>query len=147
MSRAALGLALVSAVLAACGSGGPGTTPPAPSTSASTAPMPSATCGGIKILIEGALPCDRIVAIALDTLARRAPEQLALGVTTIDVLLSGCPVGEMPPQIDCTGARFAQMVTVAFGPAPAGVFIESSLTVAIEPVSGRVLGIENPLIR
>lgn len=110
-------------------------------------PVPTPTCGGIEIGIPGALPCDRVVDIALQTLRRQAPAQLARGVISIDAQLASCPQGEMPPQVDCTGAEFAQLVTVVFGPAGTDVPIEPSLTVAIEPVSGRVLGIVNPLIR
>jgi hypothetical protein len=49
--------------------------------------------------------------------------------------------------IDCGTEQFAQMVTVQFGPAPAGGPIEPSLTVAVAPVTGAILGISNPLIR
>ena len=69
------------------------------------------------------------------------------GVTAIDVFLASCPRDEIPPQVDCGAEKFAQLVTVRFAPAPAGGPIEASLTVAIAPVSGRVLGIVNPLIR
>jgi hypothetical protein len=109
--------------------------------------LPDPTCGGIKIKIEGALPCDRIVQMAIDALRDRAPEQLNRGVAAIDVFLATCPRGEVPPQIDCGSEQFAQFVTVTFMPAPPGGPIEPSLTVAVAPVSGAILGIANPLIR
>jgi hypothetical protein len=140
--RVALLLAL-SAVIGACGPSGGAADEPSPTGTR----VPGATCGGPKIAIEGALPCERIVAIALETLGGRAPDQVARGVASIEAVLSQCPRGEMPPQVDCRGAQFAQLVTVTFGPAPQSGPIEPSLTVAIEPVSGRVLGIVNPLIR
>lgn len=108
--------------------------------------IPPPTCGGIKVLIENALDCTEVTAIAVKTLAERAPEQVGRGIASIDVMLDTCPAGEVPPQIDCTGVQFAQLVSVTFGPAPPGGPIEPSLTVAIEPVTGRVLGISNPLI-
>lgn len=119
-----------------------GTTGPPPAV-----PLPEPTCGGIKILIEGALPCDDVVVIAIGALRERAPEQIARGVAAIDVILATCPANEVPPQIACGRERFAQLVTVTFGPAPPGGPIEPSLTVAVAPVSGAVLGISNPLIR
>lgn len=131
--------ALLAALVAGC-AGAP-TPSPAPSV------LPEPTCGGIEIALPGALACDRIAAIAMRTLAERAPDQLARGVTRIDVALQPCPRGEVPPQVDCTGETHAQLVTVEFGPAPPGGPIEPSLTVAIGPVSGRVLGVANPLIR
>lgn len=112
-----------------------------------SAPLPAPTCGGIKIAIEGARPCDNIVEIAIGALRQRAPDQLARGVTAIDVQLATCPKNEVPPQIDCGREQFAQLVTVTFGAAPQGGPIEPSLTVAIAPVTGVVMGIENPLIR
>lgn len=119
-----------------------GTTGPPPA-----ATLPAPTCGGIKILIEGALPCDDIVVIAIGALRERAPDQLARGVAAIDVVLSTCPANEVPPQIACGKEQFAQLVTITFEPAPPGGPIEPSLTVAVAPVSGAVLGISNPLIR
>jgi hypothetical protein len=130
---------LVLAVLAACG----GTTGPIPS----AAVIPDPTCGGVKILIEGALPCDVVAERAIAALSERAPDQLNRGVTAIDVMLTTCPRNEVPPQIDCGAEQFAQMVTVTFGAAPPNGPIEPSLTVAIAPVSGAILGISNPLIR
>lgn len=109
--------------------------------------LPTPTCGGIKILIEGSLPCDKVVEIAIGALRERAPEQLARGVAAIDVVLSTCPANEVPPQITCGSEQFAQLVTVTFGAAPPGGPIEPSLTVAVGPVSGAILGISNPLIR
>jgi hypothetical protein len=118
-----------------------------PQASASGEPLPSPVCGGIKIKIEGALPCEQIVQIAIGALRDRAPEQLMRGVTAIEVFLTTCPRGEVPQQIDCANEPFVQLVTVTFGPAPDGGPIEQTLTVAVAPVSGRVLGISNPLIR
>jgi hypothetical protein len=113
--------------------------------SASVTPVP--TCGGLKIAIDPALPCERLAEIAVATLAARAPQQLARGVTAIDVVLATCPRNEIPQQITCGDAQFAQLVTVTFGPAANGGPIEWSLVVGIEPVTGAVLGIANPLIR
>jgi hypothetical protein len=93
------------------------------------------------------LPCDRIVQIAIEALRERAPEQLSRGVTAIDVFLTTCPRGEVPPQINCANEQFAQLVTVTFGPSEPGGPIEPSLTVAVAPASGQILGIANPLIR
>lgn len=118
-----------------------GSTGPSPSVA-----LPDPTCGGIKIKIEGALSCDRIVQIAIEALRERAPEQLSRGVTAIDVVLSTCPRGEIPPQIDCSSEQFAQLVTVTFKASPPGGPIEPFLTVAVAPVSGAILGIANPLI-
>lgn len=112
----------------------------------SSVALPDPTCGGIKIKIEGALPCDRIVQIAIEALGERAPEQLARGVAAIEVFLTTCPRGEVPPQIDCGSEQFAQLVTITFKAAPPGGPIEPSLTVAVAPVSGAILGISNPLI-
>lgn len=109
--------------------------------------LPDPTCGGIKIKIEGALPCDRVAEIAIGALRNRAPEQLARGVAAIDVLLTTCPRNEVPPQIDCGSEQFAQLVTITFKDGPAGGLIEPSLTVAVAPASGAVLGIANPLVR
>lgn len=109
-------------------------------------PMPAPVCGGLKIAIQGALSCDQLASLALETLAIRAPDQLARGVTSIQVELAQCPRGEVPPMIDCTNAEFAQLVTVTFSEPQPGGPIEPSLTVAIEPATGRVLGIANPLI-
>ena len=133
-------LAIVAVVATGCDlvgrTGGP---PPGPS-------LPAPVCGGLKIAIEGVLPCERIASIAIETLAVRAPDQLARGVTSIRVELAQCPRGEVPPMIDCTDVDFAQMVTVTFPEPRPGGPIEPSLTVAIEPATGRVLGIANPLI-
>ena len=115
--------------------------------SPSSVPLPEPTCGGIKIKIEGALPCDEIVEIAIGALRDRAPIQLARGVAAIDAFLTTCPRGEVPPPIDCSTEPFVQLVTVTFEPSPPDGPIEPSLTVAVGPVSGAVLGIANPLIR
>jgi len=109
--------------------------------------LPDPTCGGIKIKIDGALPCDRVVEIAIGALRERAPEQLARGVAAIEVLLTTCPRNEVPPQIDCGREQFVQLVTVTFKDSPPGGPIEPSLTVAVAPASGTVLGIANPLVR
>lgn len=110
-------------------------------------PLPGPTCGGLKILIEDALPCDQVVQIALGALAQRAPDQLARGIGAITVELASCPRDEVPPQIQCGTETFAQLVRVEFAAAQPGGPIEPSLTVAVGPVSGVVLGISNPLIR
>ena len=115
--------------------------------SPTSVPLPEPTCGGIKIKIEGALPCDRIVEIAIGALRDRAPNQLARGVVAIDVLLAPCPRGEVPPQIDCSVEPFVQLVTVTFPPPVANGPIEPSFTVAVGPATGTILGIANPLIR
>jgi hypothetical protein len=107
-------------------------------------PAPQPTCGGIKMAIPGALTCQQVTSIALNRLAQVSPDPMARGVSSIDVVLSECPRGEMPPMIDCTGEQFAQMVTVNF---VGGNPKLDSLTVAVGPVTGRVLGISNPLIR
>jgi hypothetical protein len=109
--------------------------------------LPEPTCGGIKIKIEGAIPCADLARIAVQTIRERAPDQLAKGVAAIDVVLSSCPRDEIPPQVDCGTEAFAQLVTVVFAANPAGGPIEPSLTVVLAPVSGRVLGVVNPLIR
>ena len=137
-SRLLVVLAVAVSILVGC----TGTTGPP-----SSVALPNPTCGGIKIKIDGALPCERIVAIAIEALRERAPDQLARGVAAIDVFLSACPRGEVPPQIDCGTEQFAQLVTVTFDASPPGGPIEPSLTVAVAPVSGAILGIANPLIR
>ena len=139
MSRLSLlVLAAVTSMLVGCaGTIGPAGSPP----------LPTPTCGGLKIQIAGALPCDKVVEIAIGALRERAPAQLARGVAAIDVALSTCPANEVPPQVNCNGATFAQLVTISFKTAPPGGPIEPSLTVAVDPVSGAILGISNPLIR
>lgn len=139
MSRSfLLVLAAAVSVLVGClGATGPG----------SSAALPQPTCGGIKIKIEGALPCDRIAAIAIGALRDRAPQQLVRGVAAIDVMLTTCPRGEVPPQIDCSTEQFVQLVTVTFKESPPGGPIEPSLTVAVAPRTGAILGVANPLIR
>jgi len=122
----------------ACGTDGP---------EPSAAGLPRPTCGGLKIAIDPSLPCERVVKIAIAALSERAAPQLARGVTAIDVVLAECPRGEVPPQISCGNSTFAQLVTVTFGPGNGGGLVEPSLTVAVEPTTGAVLGIENPLIR
>jgi hypothetical protein len=109
--------------------------------------LPRPTCGGLKIAIDPSLPCERVAEIAISVLRQQAPAQLARGVTAIDVVLADCPRGEIPAQISCGNSSFAQLVTVTFGPGRAGQLVEPSLTVAVEPTTGAVLGIENPLIR
>jgi hypothetical protein len=133
-----LALLVAIAVGAACGA----------DTDASLASvMPVPSCGGLKVAIDPALPCERLAEIAVATLGARAPQQLARGVAAIDVVLATCPRNEIPQQVTCGDAQFVQLVTVTFGPAGNGGPIERSLTVAIEPVTGAILGIENPLIR
>jgi hypothetical protein len=105
------------------------------------------TCGGLKVAIDPSLPCERVAEIALNELHTRAPQQLDRGVTAVDVVLAECPRGEVPQQVSCGDAQFAQLVTVTFGPAGDSGLIEPSLTVAVNPVTGAVLGVENPLIR
>lgn len=109
--------------------------------------LPKPTCGGARIAIPGALSCERLVVVAIEVLGRETPAQFDRGILAIDVNLQGCPRNEVPPQIDCTGEDWAQLVTVTFGPARGGGPMEPSLTVALAPVSGRLLGIANPLIR
>lgn len=139
MSRSfLLVLAVVTSILAGClGASGP----------SGSVPLPAPTCGGLKIQIEGALPCDKVVEIAIAALRKGAPNQLAMGVAAIDVVLSSCPANELPPQVNCGREQFAQLVTVTFNAAASGGPIEPSLTVAVAPVSGAILGISNPLIR
>jgi hypothetical protein len=115
--------------------------------SPTSAPLPEPTCGGLKIKIDDALPCERIVEIAISALRDRAPNQLARGVVAIDVLLAACPRGEVPPRVDCSVEPFVQLVTVTFPPPVAGGPQEPSLTIAVGPATGTVLGIANPLIR
>jgi hypothetical protein len=134
--------ALTVAIVAGCFATG---VAPAPATTAT--PIPTPTCGGLKILIPDALSCGRVVSAALQALAARSPDQLRRGITRIDVVLGHCPRGEVPQMIDCGTEQFAQMVTVEFGPPPPGGPIEPSLTVAVAPVTGAVLGIANPHIR
>ncbi|MCI0583238.1 MAG: hypothetical protein L0227_10185 [Chloroflexi bacterium] len=109
--------------------------------------LPAPTCGGAKVVIPGALPCDDLVGIALQALRAEVPGQLDRGVIAVTVELQGCPRDEVPPQLDCTGEPWVQMVTFTFGPAVVGGPIEPSMTVGLAPVSGRVLGMVNPLIR
>jgi hypothetical protein len=139
MNRTLLRLAIAAmSILAGClGASGP----------PSSVQLPEPTCGGIKIKIDGALPCDRVVEIAIGALRERAPEQLARGVAAIEVVLTTCPRNEVPPQVDCGREQFVQLVTVTFKDSPAGGPIEPSLTVAVAPASGAVLGIANPLVR
>ena len=130
---------LLAGVLAGCGLGGS----PSPSPFA----LPGPTCGGAKVLIPGALPCDRLVRLAFEVLQTEAPGELDRGVIAVTVDLSGCPKNELPQQLDCSGEDFVQLVTFTFGPSVAGGPTEPSLSVGVAPVSGRILGIVNPLIR
>lgn len=134
-------IALLALVLTACVSQAP-----ILSTVGIPGRLPDPSCGGVKILIEGALPCDRIVDIAIATLVEMAPDHLARGVTKIDVWLADCPSGGLLPNLDCLDNPFAQSVTVTFGPSVPGGPIEPSLTVVIAPVSGNVLGIQRSAI-
>lgn len=132
------GLIAVVVILAGCSLAGPGAT---------ITGLPAPSCGGVKVAIEGALPCRRIAEIAIATLRERMPDELARGVVAIDVQLQGCPTDLLPQQLDCTGEPFVQLVTVTFGPPGPGGLIEPSMSVGVDPVSGRVLGIVNPLVR
>lgn len=109
--------------------------------------LPAPTCGGARIEIPGALRCEALVEIALEELRAQAPGQLARGVIAVTVDLQGCPRNEVPPQLDCTGEDFVQLVTFTFGASDPGGPLEPSLSVGVAPVSGRVLGIVNPLVR
>jgi hypothetical protein len=109
--------------------------------------VPDPLCTGLKVGIPGALPCDAVATRAVEILREQAPDQVARGITEVTVELAFCPAGELPPQVDCAGVTYAQMVRVSFGPASADGPIEDHLVVALEPVTGRLLGIVNPLIR
>ena len=109
--------------------------------------LPAPTCGGARVVIPGALSCDDLVGIALQVLRTEVPRQLDRGVIAVTVELQGCPRNEVPPQLDCTGEDFVQLVTFTFEPSVEGGPIEPSLSVGLAPVSGRVLGIVNPLIQ
>jgi hypothetical protein len=135
-ARTAVLIVVVTALVAAC-SGSP----------IGGGAIPSPSCGSGDAPIAGSLACDRLADIAIETLRERAPGQLARGVTEVAVSIERCPVGEVPPQVDCAGVTHAAMVRVAFGPAPLDGPIEMYLVVAIDPMTGRVLGIVNPLIR
>ncbi|MBA3876775.1 MAG: hypothetical protein C0498_07540 [Anaerolinea sp.] len=129
----------MASIVAGCG------TLDSPSPSPLTIPAP--TCGGAKILIPGALSCDQLGRLALEVLRSEAPGQLDRGVIAVTVELQGCARNEVPPQLDCTGEDFVQLVTFTFGPSIAGGPVEPSLSVGLAPVSGRLLGNVNPLIR
>ena len=135
----ALTALLLGAIVAACGV----LSSPAPT----ALELPAPTCGGAKIDIPGALSCNDLAEIAIRELRVEAPGQLERGVLAVSVELQGCPRNEVPPQLDCTGEDFVQLVTVTFGPSGPDGPIEPSLSVGVAPVSGRVLGIVNPLIR
>jgi hypothetical protein len=109
--------------------------------------LPTPTCGGARIEIPGALPCDDLVGIALGALRAEVPALLDRGVIAISVELGGCPRNEIPAQLDCTGEDFVQLVTFTFGPSVQGGPTEPSMAVGLGPVTGRVLGIVNPLLR
>lgn len=134
-----LAAGVIAAIVAGCGlSGGPERTPLA---------VPAPTCGGAKILIPGAMPCEELVRLAIEVIRAEAPLQLDRGIVAVTVELMGCPKQEVPPQIDCAGEPFVQLVTLHFGASVEGGPIEPSLSVALAPVTGRLLGIVNPLIR
>ena len=82
--------------------------------------LPVPTCGGARIEIPGALPCDDLVGIALEALRAEVPALLDRGVIAVAVELGGCPRNEIPAQLDCTGEDFVQLVTFTFGPSVAG---------------------------
>lgn len=132
-------LAVLVASIAGCGILG------SPSPTARAIPEPS--CGGARVEIPGALPCDELVGIAIDVLRAEVPALLDRGVVFVTVDLQGCPRNEVPPQLDCTGEDFVQLVTVTFGPTIPGGPMEPWLGVGLAPASGRVLGIVNPLVR
>jgi hypothetical protein len=134
-----LGVVLAAWLVAGCGILG------SPSPTAFALPPPS--CGGARVVIPGALACDAVVAIALAELRAEVPRLLDRGVIAVTVDLQGCPRTDVPPQLDCGGEDFVQLVTFTFGPAEPGGPVEPSMSVGIAPVSGRVLGIVNPLIR
>ncbi|MBF8290787.1 MAG: hypothetical protein HW391_1755 [Chloroflexi bacterium] len=137
--RTWLAVGLTAAFLASCGlAGGPERTPLA---------VPAPSCGGAKILIPGSIPCEELVRFAIDVIRAEAPSQLDRGIVAVTVELQGCPKQALPAQIDCAGEPFVQLVTLNFGAPVEGGPIEPSLSVALAPVSGRVLGIVNPLIR
>ena len=110
-------------------------------------PMPQPVCGGIEIAIPGAMSCEEAARRAVAVLRERAAQHIARGVTGIQVALMPCPKGEVPPQIDCTGETNVYLVTVHFNVVGDNALMEDNLTVGISPVSGRILGIANPLIR
>ena len=109
--------------------------------------LPAPTCGGARVVIPGALPCEDLVGIALQELRAEVPAQLDRGVIAVTVELQGCPRGEVPVQLDCTGEDWVQLVTFTFGPSVPGGPIEPSMSVGLTPITGRVLGIVNPLLR
>ena len=109
--------------------------------------LPAPTCGGARVVIPGALPCEDLVGIALQELRAEVPAQLDRGVIAVTVELQGCPRGEVPAQLDCTGEEWVQLVTFTFGPSVPGGPIEPSMSVGLAPITGRVLGIVNPLLR
>jgi hypothetical protein len=109
--------------------------------------LPTPTCGGAKIEIPGALPCDDLADIALGVLRVEVPALLDRGVIAVTVELGGCPRNEIPAQLDCTGEDFMQLVTFTFGPSVQGGPTEPSMAVGLGPVTGRVLGLVNPLLR
>jgi hypothetical protein len=109
--------------------------------------LPAPACGGARIEIPGALPCDDLVGIALEVLRAEVPTLLDRGVIAVSVELGGCPRNEVPAQLDCTGEDFVQLVTFTFGPSVEGGPTEPSMAVGVAPVTGRVLGLVNPLLR
>jgi hypothetical protein len=133
------GWLVTAAIVAGCGI----LASPAPTALA----LPTPTCGGAKIEIPGALACDDLVDIALGVLRAEVQALLDRGVIAVTVELAGCPRNEIPAQLDCTGEDFVQLVTFTFGPSVQGGPIEPSMAVGLGPVTGRVLGIVNPLLR
>ncbi len=121
--------------------------PPEPDPSATPViAIPAPACGGARVSIQDALPCEAIAGVALGAVAKSAPALLATGVAGIDVYLEACPEDEVPPEIDCRGEPYAQFVTITFGSPGRGEASESGLTVVVAPVSGRVLGISDQLV-
>jgi hypothetical protein len=137
--RLAVAMLVAGLAVAGCGVPGVGDLP-------GVTAYPTPTCGGARIGIEGALDCQTLAGLAIGTLAERLPDHLARGVVSIEATLGDCPFGEVPRQVECERGSLVQFVKVTFEPPVEGGPIEPHLTVAIEPVEGRVLGIVNPLI-
>ena len=155
-------------VVSACATPGPsgsptpaGTLPGAPSAAASAEPtpdppstapgtagfaLPNPTCGTGRPAADDALPCEAVATIALQAVAREMPDRLRSGVAAIDVVLGPCSPEDVPETVECPGGALVQFVTVAFGGAAAAETSEDAVTVVVEPVTGRVLGIGEALV-
>lgn len=140
-----LALALAGTTLvAACGVlGAPSPAASSPASPAASVPLPTPTCGGIRIAIEGSLPCDEVVQRATTAVAASNPELLGRGVLGIKAFLNACNE-DLPPRIPCGGERYAQYVTFTFARGPEEQ-IEPQLTVAVSPTSGSILGLADPV--